>query len=365
MKAGELVIDVIIKGADKTVSALKDTKNWLSDLSASGIAAKGAILGAFYAFERFTSSSGKWATDIKNLSSSLGLSSTRPLQQWDEYFRMKGGTPEDAHNMLSSAGKILGILNQGGSLPKGAAQIGQQIGVNFEDKEFLGNPLKVADALKKYLQTTHDSVSVANQRVSEFLSADTAGAIRRRVKGAPENVYGITKNIIDENAVTDLDQVRLQWSNFFKSLETFRNKATADFGLPILNSINKSLEIFDKLLGLIVDKMYTVLKGENGLLTPIPLTPSIKPKDQKPDSYLEGKAKKLLEKIIGPAPSLDPSAFVPSPKSTPQKEAAPQAQNINFYIDQDGIPNTHGSVSAFQKDILNAWQSIPSRGVVT
>src|SRR4051812_3068268 len=103
---GELFVNIGIKGAEKTVGALKSVGGFMGDLSAKGLAAKASIVGAIYALERLTEAGGQYGSSIKNLGIYTGQS-TKYIQQLREAFRESNVDINEADQSIQNMVKAL------------------------------------------------------------------------------------------------------------------------------------------------------------------------------------------------------------------------------------------------------------------
>ncbi len=329
MKVADLFVDITLKGGNKVADGLSGVKNWLTDITASGLAAKAAIIGAVYALERMTKASGQFGNDVKNLSVLTGIDTTK-IQQWAEYMRLGGASAEDAHQALLAASKTQAEIAKG-NYPSGLGRILSVTQTNLQD--VINNPLKFAEMVKKYIETSKEDISLINNAVESV--GGTAGFITAVRRNPGKDIYNIKANIADENQIKKLAQVNQAWSDFEKTLSRFRDTLTADWGLPLINGLNKALEIA-KELSQWLGKIFNT-GSASGVLK----------KGAEAESALSKRARGALHGIFG---------------APPQGQKTSQNNTINVY--QNGVEDTHDSVSEFKSEIARAFYSINTIGLV-
>lgn len=328
MKIAELFVDITLKGGTKVQDGLSGVKNWLTDITASGLAAKAAIIGAVYALERMTKASGQFGNEVKNLSVLTGIDTTK-IQQWAEFMRRGGSSAEDAHQALLAASKTQAEIAKG-NYPQGLGRILSVTQSNLQD--VINNPLKFAEMVKKYIQTSKEDISLINNAAESV--GFTPGAITA-VRRNPEDIYGIKTNIASEGEIKRLAQVNQEWSNFEKTFSRFRDSLTADWGLPLISGLNKALDLAKELSGWL-SKIFSTGSAA-GVLQ----------KGVEAEGNLSKKARGALHGIFG---------------APPQGQKTSQNNTINVY--QNGVEDTHDSVSEFKNEVARAFYSINTIGLV-
>lgn len=389
MNVGELFVEIGIKGDNKVAQALSGIKNGLMDVSAQGLAAKAAIVGAIYALERMTVASGKFGNNLVNFKALTGIDTTK-TQQWGEFFRKNGADFEDATSMLLASQKALTQIQRGEGMPSGLARISAETHTNL--LAHLQDPVYVADTIRKYLLTTKDSIGMANVNAQSFgLSEGAISAIRR---GGNEDIYSIRKNIPSEAELNRLSNVYKAWSNIDKMFLNLRNTLTSKYGMDFIQALEKAIESFIKVLPQIEKGFKNVLsiikdikeavKGlgfkddtEASTSGPVALLKGFKefaefmrgPTKEELSSIGGGQqeggfgkgARDFLYRVFGAPPSANewhPPMALPQPVGGKTSSA-----NINIY--QQGIQDSHESVTAFRDDIKRAYWQNASIGVVT
>lgn len=345
MNIGELVLNLAVKGGGKTVSVLGGIKNSLTDLSLGGIAAKTAIAGALIGLERLTAASAKFGNRVTNQSLLTGLSATK-IQQWGEYMRKSGGDAEDAASSLQAAQNILTSIKRGEGVPVGVSAISRDTHTNLlqhlDDAEF------VANKVREYIRTTHDSVGVANANAESL--GITRGAIAAFRKNG-EDIGKISTNISSEGDIRRLDEVYQHWSNLWRVLEKLRDLLTARWGLPILQELEKGVHFLERFVDMI-----SKIQSFKGLAQTI-WGGGAETKDSK-------NLRKYIEGFVGKPPVGVKSNVIPLQKAVTPEGKGVKTSQVNINIEQNGIEDTHDSVDAFKNEIAKAYASISTIGTV-
>lgn len=389
MKAGELFIDIGIKGDKKAIDSLSKVKNWLTDVSASGLAAKASILAAFYAMEKMLVASGKFGNDLKNLSTYTGIDTTK-IQQWSEYMRHGGAAAEDAYAALLGAQKVSTAIQLGQVPTLAFSKVAQTTHKNLG--LMLNDPIAFANTVKQYFQTTKDAIGIQNEVGSQLQLTPNAISAFRRNK---EDIYGIKSNIVSPGGIENLSKVQRAMSDLNKNIETAYNTFNAKHGIQLATDLNHvvssllkladalarlsenlhALDILSAIIstvtgvanegaGYVSDLSKGNLTGAAKHLWEIWNTPGklagsaadwvikkVKEKNSNAAGYVGGSAG-----FLSGVPDLKKFNFAPPGK--------PTSQNTNINVYQNGIEDTHDSVADFKSDISRAWASISTRDMV-
>lgn len=337
MKIGELVLDIAVAGAGKAKDALSGVKNFLTDTSLEGLATKTAIGAAVFALERWTSQSAKFGNAINNQSLLTGISTTR-IQQWGEYMRKSGADAQDAAASLQAAQVVLTAIKKGEGVPIGISAIARDTHKN--PLEYLDKPEEFALLARNYARKTKDSIGVANSNLAS-VGITPGGMAAFRKNG--EDISQITANISSETQIQRLDKVYVHWSNLWASIEGLRNALTANWGLPIIEQLEKGVKVLQEFV-------YWLNQAKD----------------------FSGLGKNVLNKLWGEAPKGTrigapdvKSNVVPLKRNplTPLK-AGEKTSQVEINIQQNGVEDTHDSIDAFRNEIARAYASISTIGTV-
>src|SRR5271165_1706586 len=132
MKAGELFVNLGIKGSDKAVESLKSVRENLKSITSTSLETKAGILGVMYALQQFTAQSNNVGMGLKQFENLTELSGDT-LQRWQYIMRQVGVSTDETTNTISGLQKKLGELILSKSGIESLAAITNKIGaVDFE-----------------------------------------------------------------------------------------------------------------------------------------------------------------------------------------------------------------------------------------
>lgn len=204
---GDLYVNLGIKGSDKTVGQLADTKKGMGELASMSIEAKAAILATAYAFEQMIATSAKLAQTTVNASTILGL----PPSTIDRYHQAGlevGATNEDIIASFKSLQGISASLKVGGNLPQGLQVIADKVG-DFSER------LKKGD------------LEYAFQKIQKFATGNTAKDLKALWLSIfpPTVISGMEKNVFSPDKLSKIKPIEDK---------TFENAARAQAELEKL-----------------------------------------------------------------------------------------------------------------------------------
>lgn len=377
MVAAELFVNIAVQGSQKAVGALKSVKDVLTDVSAEGLAAKAALLGAFYAFERFTSSAGKTGQELVNFNTLTG-GSIKYLQQLREAFRQSGGDAKEADSFYKQVQQTMTKMQLEGVAPGGLATIFAEMGA----PKNLNDTKEVIEKIMGYAQKFKNDPSksgIVNEFVKQMGGNDSALLTARKFQG---QIDQITKNVLTNGQVQKLQSVNMLWSDFFKKLEMANNSLTAQFAPKMIKDLTL---VTDKVIALITafanlaDKVEAikwiglVFEGWGQIFEGMGLVVD-KLTDKTPKSDAKKPLKERLidgtEKLLGPLfyhESLSPNWRPPTPTGLLPKTGrrSENTTNFNTNVYQNGIEDSHGSVAALSDHLEYALRQSPAQGQVT
>ncbi len=347
MKVADLFVDISLKGGNKVADGLSSVKNWLTDISAGAIAAKAAILAAAYAIERMTKASGQFGNDVKNLSALTGIDTTK-IQQWAEFMRRGGASAEDANAALLASSKTQAEIAKG-NIPSGLGRILSVTHSNLQD--VMADPLKFADMVKQYIQTSNENISLINS------AAESVGFTPGAITGSRRNhedPYKIKNNISSGKEIEDLSKVYQAWSDFGRKFEKIRDMFTAKFSFPLISILEAALGVATALASAL-EKVIDVATKFGTSMRDIGLGTLSPAKAQ--DGFLKMFGIDFKKSQWHPPMALPKGAGgLGKPTTT--------SQNTTINVYQQGIEDTHDSVSELKNEMANAFYSINTQGLV-
>lgn len=244
MNIAELVLNLGVKGSDKTASALGSMQKGLKDTSSMALETKVAIAGAVYALEQLFAASGQRGTDLTNFNTLTGVSVQR-LQQYQYAARQVGASNEEMETTFKSLQAQMTEVLTGGAPPQGIAHVADVLGINIDEadiEEFKKKPEKLLQILQQYAAKEQD-IGLRRKTLASF--------------NLPENIQtALIKGVFDEKTlqkaptytnseVGALNQANIAWSNLRNKIEMSIGKFNAEHGNELVNGITK---ITDKVI---------------------------------------------------------------------------------------------------------------------
>lgn len=153
IKAGELWIELGVKGADKTLAAFTSIKGGLNDTKEMSLEAKAGILGVFYGIEQLFSASMKAGTALMNMNAYLGTNS-KAMQQWGEAAKLGGSSVASVFGAAGSIQKIMTAWKNNQAAPPMLGPALAGMGVSAEElKSHSGDLPWIMDKLRLLSQS--------------------------------------------------------------------------------------------------------------------------------------------------------------------------------------------------------------------
>lgn len=211
MIIAELFVNLGIKGADKTVSALVKVEQGMKDLGSMSLEAKAAIIGAMYALERLFSKSGQAGTDMTNFSKLIGTS-TQTLQQYQYAARQVGISNEETEGTFKNLASVMTKLRLGEAYPKGLAQVAMLTGgiTGADVEKFMQNPELLLQRLQQYAQK-EKRLGIRNEALKSFGLSDNMIAGLSRQAFNPKALSRAPT--YSDREIGALDKANIAWSN--------------------------------------------------------------------------------------------------------------------------------------------------------
>lgn len=246
MNIGDLVLNLGIKGSDKTVGALTNVKKGLSETASMSLEAKAGILGALYALERLFAASGKAGTDLTNFNAITG-DSVKTLQQYQYAARQVGVSNGEVEGSFKSLQSVMTktLLGEGG--PKGLARVSQLTGgiTNDDIQKFAEKPQLLIQRLQQYA-AKEKNVGLRNETLKSFGIGENMIAALSRNAFRPEVLSKAPT--YSEKEVGRLDKANIGWSNLGNKIEMAIGHLNASHGGKFVSDISS---LVDKIIPLI------------------------------------------------------------------------------------------------------------------
>lgn len=251
MNVGELFVQLGVKGAEKTIGALKGIKYGLGDIGSASLETKAALVGAMYAMERLFATSGKAGTDLTNMSTLLGVS-TKTLQEYEYAARQAGVSNQEVEGSFKALQNTMAKTLMGEGAPKGLARFAQLTG-NISPKDieqFAKQPQLLMQRLQEYARK-ETSLPLRNEVLKSFGLSDSMIAAMGRNAFRPEILRKAPA--YSDSEVASLDKANIAWSNLGNKIEMAFGHFNAKHGQALVNDISmitdkvlKLAESFDK-----------------------------------------------------------------------------------------------------------------------
>lgn len=271
IKAGELFVEIGVKGAKAAGEALSGVKDWLGDLSTQGIAAKAAVIGALYAMERFATNSMQLGTNMHQFGLYTGLS-TQMLQKWQYAMQQSGVSAEDVQSSIVNVQKTMGELRAFGKEPAGMRQL--QFTLGGFDFSKATDMNYVMEQLRKYAQK-EKNVTVRNAVMQSF------GLSPQMIAGMAEFKGDISKQpvMFGKDTEDQLNRANIALMNLKRNWTIFQADITAKYAIPILQELGelwRGLQGIGKLLDQFKElKVAAIALGAALALTFAPITTAV------------------------------------------------------------------------------------------
>jgi hypothetical protein len=240
LNVAEMVVELGIKGADKTVGAIQGTIKGMSDLGSVSLETKAAIVAAFYAMEQLFAKSGSVATEITNFTALTGISA-KTLQQYQYAARQMGISNEEVTSSFVNLQKKMAAMQRGEGAPSGLGLLATVLGVgNAEVYNWMKNPQLLVDKLEQFAKLTKKygiSEAQRNAVIESFGFSDifTSGIARQGFteqirRGAP---------LYSDAEIASINRSNIAWTNLATKIEMAFGHFNALHGGQIIGDITK------------------------------------------------------------------------------------------------------------------------------
>jgi len=234
----ELVLNLGVKGTDKTTSALGGVQKSLKDTSSMALETKVALVGALYALERLFSASGQRGTDLENFNAVTGVSIQR-LQQYQYAGRQVGATNEEIESSFKSLQAAMADVGMNQGAPSGMAHVADVLGIDISEddiKEFAKKPEKLFQILQQYAQKETD-IGLRNRTLKTFAGI-TDTIIAGMTKGVfNEQVFSRAPTYSNKE-VKNLNDANIEWKNLQTKIEMQVGRFNAAHGKELVEGIS-------------------------------------------------------------------------------------------------------------------------------
>lgn len=239
MKLAELFIDLGVPNAKSAVKDLNTAKGTLGEMKTSALALKAAVVGAFYGMQQFGAKSNQTGTDLKNLSTLLGIN-VEVLQRYRYAARQAGLSNEELDGTLSSLQSTLTKVTTGeiNGLPW-AGQIEKLTGIDINSEmiqRLASRPQEFLRILQEYAQK-EDNVPLANQVLSSF--GIPPGVIQALRRGTFNDKTLAQAPVASEGEIDARANMDTRWGNLGEKIQRSVDKFNVMFGPDIITNLEK------------------------------------------------------------------------------------------------------------------------------
>lgn len=257
MRAGELFVNLGIKGADKAVSALVSVKAGVGQVAEAGLATKAVIAGLIYEFEQLTASSNAYGMSLTQFNNITGQSAEK-LQRWQYLMRQSGISAEETTSNVEGLQKAMTQIIMNNGNPRGMTAVREKLGNDF-DPTRIREMFYMLDRLREYARRTKDVPGESNDILGSFnLTPGFIGAVRTSEvdldKISPSKLYSAK----EQQALT---QMSVGWANLGDQIEKSVGRLNVQFGPDLLHD----LTIFTTQVLALVKAMADLVKQMNAL----------------------------------------------------------------------------------------------------
>jgi len=272
VKAGELFVEIMVKGAETSKKSFEGLKGSLSKLSDMSLEAKAGILGAMYALERMTAASNNTGNSLVQFENVTGMS-LETLQKYQYAARQAGVTNEDLTSSIKGIQSAMTNMLLGhGNAP--LAYLSKYVG------GFSKEDLKAPDSAFRILQKLQTATQKINPAVMRQLLSQL-GVNEGTQSALFQGVFN-QKNFdrapkYNEGEARTLQKNQVAWANLGNKIEMAFGHLNAKHGLEMVKNISMITDSVIKLTESLIKlgeslKVFEVInmifKGWDLLLSP-------------------------------------------------------------------------------------------------
>ena len=239
MNIGELFINLGIKGTDKTVGQLSDVSKGMNDVKGMSIEAKAAILGAIYALQRMTATSGALGTSLVNLEALTGISG-KSLQQWRWAMVQAGGSAEEMDGIFKNLQKTMTAVDFAKAVPEGFSILAKAAGGIDWDKKL--DPVYMAGKMRDAIKNLDKLLPKEKIGLTNLL-AGNMGIPENFISGARrgkfEPSFMARAPLYGEGELKALDANNIKWKNLAAQIEMAFGRFNIKHGGQLVDDIGK------------------------------------------------------------------------------------------------------------------------------
>jgi hypothetical protein len=268
MKIAELFVQLGIKGNDKLKEGLTGAREGLGAVRSEGLAAKAAILAAFYGFQQMTAASNAAGASLSQFNAETGIS-TDKLQQWQYAGKLANAGAAEIEAGIRSVQNAMTQYQLTGIGPDKFPLL--KTLVDFDDSK-VKDTFYVLGKLQEAMKIVTEKYGpqyAATLGKSFGLSGNFIGAMN---KGAFNEDVFKKANIYSQGQISALAKMSAQWDILGDKIEKAFGRLNAKHGGKLLKElsqlVDKTVQLTESLIKLAeVLKLFDLLKGSIGAAT--------------------------------------------------------------------------------------------------
>lgn len=363
MNAGELFINIGIKGADKVKGGLKDTKGGMDEVYSSSLAVKAALLSVFYTLEQIAEAAGQVGASLSQFGAQTGLS-PEELQKWQFAGRQVGVSFQDTETSIRGVQKAMSDLNNYNQAPEGLSLLQgklAEIGVTLDTTK--DTPFEI----EKKMQMVRGLIDKPLfQRMSASFG-NTAGFTGGLQMNAYRDDVFSRAPAYSEKEAKNLMTIRAQWENLGQKIQMYVGRLNEKHGSQLIQEltdlttqalrladaflkINENLKLF-KVIGAVFDgwaKVFSYLADKGNIIGKDGLWAGVKSADQD-----------MMYAQLGTLNDDDMKKIIAGHKeSRAQQQVNNDLEQTIIFNNNDGKEAPH-HVYNLSKSLVNAMKSMP------
>lgn len=240
MSIAEFFVNLGIKGDGKTLSALQGVDKGLSNMATSSLAAKAAIVGAFYALEQLFTSSGKFGVGMTNAKTLIGETS-KSLQQYENTAQRLGIANGTMTQTLLKLKDAMVTLKFKGQAPEGMFWIQSVLG-DFKESDidkYIKSPEMLFQRLREYA-TKEKIPGLALDRLKSFIGDQDM--IARMMQGHLTTDEISKSPFLSDATISRLEKTGMAWNKLGIDIQQAFRLFVSHNGKEIADDIDKLIK---------------------------------------------------------------------------------------------------------------------------
>jgi hypothetical protein len=239
---GEMFVQLGVRGSEKTISAIEQSRKGILGLKDMSFEAKAAIVGLFYALERAFSATGQQGVSLTNTGMILDMNKQK-LQQYEYALRQVGGTADEMDQTFISLRDSISNMIFGKGAPERLLAVMSQLraaGIdvkNQEQLEWAKHPEQLIQRLQQYAQMKNIPAFEKGPFLKSFGLSNTM--IAALEKGVFNPAVFAKASVYTDDIIKKLNDSAIAWSNVGASFKKAFGEITAEFGKPLADDFQK------------------------------------------------------------------------------------------------------------------------------